>query len=138
MDVHHDEDRCVVADFKADKGVLRSQTLVMDTDDSTITGEGEIDLRRERLDLQLRADPKDPSPLALRDPIHLRGPFAKPEVAVDKGEVAARVGAAVTLGVLLSPLAAFLPVMEWGLAEDVHCGPLLRQMHGGEASGTRP
>lgn len=118
--------RCVAADFRAEDGVLHSQTLVMDTADTKIVGEGSIDLKQERLDLTLRAQPKDPSPLALRGPIYIRGPFSKPEVAADKGSIAARAATATALGVLLTPLAAFLPVVEWGLAEDANCGALLR------------
>src|SRR3569623_719472 len=89
-------------------------------------GEGTIDLKQEQLDLQLRAHGKRASPLALHGPIHLGGKFSKVDVGVDKGEVTARVGAATALGVLLGPLAAFLPVVEWGLTEDSNCGALLR------------
>ena len=120
--------RCVVADFKAEHGVLKSQTLVMDTKDTKLVGAGSIDLKQEKLDLQLRAEAKSPSPLALHGPIHIGGTFAKVDVGVDKASVGARVGAAAALAALLGPLAAFLPVVEWGLTDDADCGALLREV----------
>lgn len=127
--------RCVAADFKANNGVLKAQTLVLDTADTKITGEGTINLKEEQIDLQLRAHGKKASPLALHGPIRLGGTFSKPDVGVDKGEVTARVGAATALGVLLGPLAAFIPVMEWGLTEDSNCGALLREVRGTGSAG---
>lgn len=121
--------RCVVADFKAEDGVFKSQTLVMDTKDTKITGDGTINLKEEQLDITLSAHGKSVSPLALHGPIHIRGTFAKPDVAVDKPQVGARVGAAVALGTLLGPLAAFLPVIEWGMTEDANCGALLQSVN---------
>ena len=129
--------RCVAADFKANNGVLKAQTLVLDTADTKITGEGSISLKEERIDLQLRAHGKKASPFALHGPIRLAGTFSKPDVNVDKGEVTARVGAATALGVLLGPLAAFIPVMEWGLTEDSNCGALLQEVRGTASAGPR-
>lgn len=129
--------RCVATDFKANHGVLKAQTLVLDTADTKITGEGTINLKEEQIDLQLRAHGKKASPLALHGPIRLGGTFSKPDVGVDKGEVTARVGAATALGVLLGPLAAFIPVVEWGLTEDSNCGALLREARGAASAGRR-
>jgi len=41
--------------------------------------------------------------------------------------VAARVGASVALGVLLTPLAALLPLVDPGGGEDADCGALVQQ-----------
>lgn len=121
--------RCMVANFKAENGVLNSQTLVMDTQDTKITGEGSINLKEENIDIRLTAHGKSLSPLALHGPINIRGKFAKPDVGVDKPQVGARVGVAVALGALLGPLAAFLPVVEWGMTEDANCGALLQMVN---------
>lgn len=127
--------RCVAADFKADNGVLKSQMLVMDTKDTKITGNGTIDLKNEKLDLTLSAHAKKATPLALHGPIHLGGAFSKPDVGVVKTQVAARVGAATALGVLLGPLAAFIPLVDWGMTKDANCGALLQEVKANSSAG---
>ena len=116
--------RCAVADFDVKAGILRPNTLVLDTQVTTITGTGSIDLGRERLDLTLNQKTKNTSPLALRSPLYIRGSFIKPAVGVDKGKLVARAGGAVVLG-LLNPLLALIPLIDPGPGKDSDCGPLL-------------
>ncbi len=116
--------RCAVADFDVKAGILRPNTLVLDTQVTTITGTGSIDLGREQLDLTLNQKTKNTSPLALRSPLFIRGSFVKPAVGVDKGKLVARAGSAVVLG-LLNPLLALIPLVDPGPGKDSDCGPLL-------------
>lgn len=118
--------RCGFIAFDADDGIWTAHPFVLDTRDSILVVDGQIDLQRERLNLTLRAHPKDPSVLAVRAPIHVRGPLRKPSVQPDAGKVAAKGAAALALGALLSPIAALLPLSEAGAAEDLDCGFLLR------------
>lgn len=119
--------RCLVADFAIVQGKAQAQALVLDTNDTVITGGGTIDLGSERMDLRLEAHPKDPSPLSARAPVHIDGNLGKPKVSVDAKTEAARGGLSVALGVLLTPLAALLPFLEPGLGEDRDCGQLMQQ-----------
>jgi uncharacterized protein involved in outer membrane biogenesis len=119
--------RCVVADFAAKDGTLNAQTLVVDTADVNIIGEGNIDLRDEEYDLRLKAKAKRPSPLALRGPIVIRGTLKQPKVQPEIGPVAARLGSSIALGVLATPLAALLPLIEPGTGKDSACGELIAQ-----------
>jgi AsmA family protein len=119
--------RCFVTDFDAKQGVLIPNAIVLDTTDTNITGEGSVSLKDEGLDLVIRPQPKDFSPLTLRAPILVRGSFAKPRVLPDPGTLAARVGAAAALGVVLTPLAALLPLIEAGLGKDSDCHGLVAQ-----------
>lgn len=112
--------RCLVANFKATDGVLVPEPLLLDTTHTLVHGEGQIALGRERLDLQLKAEPKDGSVFALRGPIDIQGPFAKPSVRPELGQAIARVGAAVALGTLAGP-AAILPFLEPGKPAQVDC-----------------
>ena len=116
--------RCAVADFDVKAGILRPNTLVLDTQVTTIMGTGSIDLGREQLDLTLNQKTKNTSPLALRSPLFIRGSFVKPVVGVDKGKLVARAGGAVVLG-LLNPLLALIPLVDPGPGKDSDCGPLL-------------
>ena len=46
---------------------------------------------------------------------------------LEAGPLAARVGAAVPLGALLTPVAALLPLIDPGNAEDTNCGGLVNK-----------
>ncbi len=118
--------RCAVADFQVVRGNMRVDSLVLDTAVTTINGSGTIDLGRETLDLTLRQKTKNTSPLALRSPIHVGGSFAKPDVSVDKAQVAARALGAVALG-LVNPLLALLPLVDTGPGQDSDCRQLVRE-----------
>ena len=112
--------RCGVADFNVQDGVMSVDRLVLDTEVSTIVGTGRIDLRQETLDLTLKPRTKKTSPLALRSPIYLRGSLAKPEIGVDKAQVAARALGALALG-LVNPLLALAPLIDAGPGSDGAC-----------------
>lgn len=119
--------RCVVADFDAKRGVLNANALVFDTEVTTIIGTGNIDLGREELDLILNQKTKNTSPLALRSPIHVRGSFARPDITVDKGQLALRAFGAVALG-LVNPVLALLPLIDAGPGKDSDCAQLVREV----------
>ncbi|HEY2815900.1 MAG TPA: AsmA family protein [Casimicrobiaceae bacterium] len=114
--------RCLVADFKAEGGVLVPRTFVLDTEHTTLTAQGRIGLRDEQLDLRLVADPKDGSVFALRGPIQVTGTFASPSMKPELGNAIARTGAAIALGILAPP-AALLPFFELGKGETFNCSP---------------
>lgn len=119
--------RCAVAVLDVNDGIADVDALVLDTEDSTVVGRGRIDLRNEQLDLTLLAHPKDPSLLAARTPLHLMGAFVKPDVDVEASGLAGRAATALALTALAGPLAAVVPFIEPGEAEDVACGELLRR-----------
>ena len=117
--------RCAVADFDVKSGKMQAGALIFDTQVTTLSGSGSIDLGQERLDLILNQKTKDTSPVALRSPIYIRGSFAKPEVGVDKVRVAVRALGAITLGIV-SPLLASIPLIDPGPGKDSDCGQLVR------------
>ena len=122
--------RCAVADFTVKNGIAQVDALVLDTAVTTLRGTGSINLTQETLDLTLNQKTKDTSPLALRSPIHIRGSLARPQVGVDKGQVAARALGAVALG-LVNPLLALLPLIDAGPGKDSDCAQLVRDATGG-------
>ena len=117
--------RCAVADFEVQRGNMRARALVFDTEVTTIAGSGNIDLGHETLDLILRPKTKRTSPLSLQSPILVGGTFARPEVGVDKGQVALRAIGAVALGAL-NPFLALIPLIDAGPGADSDCAQLVR------------
>jgi AsmA protein len=115
---------CAVADFSVVDGQMRASALLLDTARSTLHGSGSIDLAQERFDLQLQPTTKMTSLVALRSPIHVRGSFAAPQVAVDTKRVLARGAGALALG-LVNPLLALVPLLESGPGVDGECARLV-------------
>ena len=118
--------RCAVAEFTVRQGNMHADALVFDTAVTTLNGKGDINLARETLDLRFDQDTKNTSPLALRSPIHVRGSFVRPEVGVDKTQVAARALGALALGIV-NPLLALIPLVDAGPGKDSDCGQLVRE-----------
>jgi uncharacterized protein involved in outer membrane biogenesis len=74
--------RCAVAHFKAEDGTLTVHDLVVDTDPVLISGEGQIHLDSETLDLSIRGNPKSLRLLRLRTPVLVQGTLAHPAIHV--------------------------------------------------------
>ncbi len=117
--------RCAVADFDVRNGVMAADTLVFDTQVTTLLGSGTVDLAQETLNLDLNQRTKRTSPLALRSPIQIRGSFAQPSIGVDKTKLALRAAGAGALA-LVNPLLAVVPLVDPGPGADSDCANLLR------------
>jgi AsmA family protein len=126
------EVRCGVANFKAGGGELKAATLVIDTTNVLVTGQGGIDLKTEAIDLSLRGQPKEVRMLRLRTPVTVRGTLSAPKIGVQPGKLAAQTAGAVALGTLLTPVAAILAFVDGGLAKDANCAALTSQAQQGK------
>jgi uncharacterized protein involved in outer membrane biogenesis len=100
---------------------MQSRAMAFDTSDTIIVGKGEVDLRDESLDIELRPRPKDRSILALRSPLHIGGSFADPSFRPDFARLGLRGAIALALG-SIAPPAALLATLELGPGEDSECG----------------
>lgn len=98
--------RCAAAGFRAHDGTLTARSLVIDTEPVVITGEGEIHLNTEELDMTLRGQPKDLRLLRLDAPLLVHGALARPSVAVQ-------------------PRASSVKLIDLGTGKDVDCASLL-------------
>jgi uncharacterized protein involved in outer membrane biogenesis len=116
--------RCAVIDYDVKEGIMDSDAFVIDTKDTSILGEGQISLVDESIAMKLSPHPKEASFPSLRTPVHIAGTFKSPTVYPDK-MLAIRIGAAVVLGVLATPLAALIPLIELGTGEDANCRALI-------------
>jgi uncharacterized protein involved in outer membrane biogenesis len=116
---------CLVGQFDVKKGRVTVKTLVFDTDATVIEGAGWVDLGSEDIHIDLTPHSKNVSPISLRTPLHLRGTFANRTGYPEPTGLAARAGAAIALGVVLTPLAALLPMIDIGLGEKNRCDQAL-------------
>ena len=125
---------CMVASAEVKNGALVTNHLVVDSSEANIVGAGRIDFRDERYDLRFKADAKHPSIAKLRGPVMIEGSFRHPKVHPEAAPIAGRAAAAVALGVLVTPLAALLPLIDLGKAKDSGCAALAAEMAKSHAS----
>ena len=125
---------CAVMSAGVHEGELVPNIFVVDTSEENITGEGAVDFKSEQYKLRLVAHSKRASLIALRGPIRIGGTFERPTVHPEVAPVAARVGAATALGVLVTPLAALLALVDPGGAKDSNCPALIDQAKGNVAA----
>ena len=117
--------RCFIGAFDIMGGIMTASPVLLDTEDSAIDVQGTIDLGQEALGLQINGEAKDLGFASSRVGVVVEGTFASPSIGIDPTELAVRGGLAAALGALVAPLAAFLPFLELGLAEDAPCGQLI-------------
>jgi AsmA protein len=117
--------RCGVYDGEVKQGVLNTNLLVFDTDDTKIVGTGNLDLAKERLDMKLEAQPKDRSLVSLRTPILLKGTLSDPDIGPDKRKLVVRGLSALALGAV-NPVLAVGALIETGPGLDSDCGKLIQ------------
>jgi AsmA family protein len=116
---------CMVADLGVKDGLMQTRVFTADTSDALIDVKGTIDFASEKLALKIYTDTKGMRLLSLRSPLHLEGTFKNPDIGVDKGQVAAKAGAAAVLGVIAAPVAALLALVQPQSEEKSPCAELM-------------
>ncbi len=122
---HRTDIRCGVAAFNVANGQLTASQIVLDTDVVRVQGQGGANLGSETLNLVLKGDSKRFRLTHVFLPITIGGHFRDPALGVQAAPAVAQVGAAVALGVALTPLAAILPFVDPGLAKNADCQALM-------------
>lgn len=116
---------CLISDSPLRNGNLNIRTFILDTGEAIVHLLGGVDLRNETLDLSLRTDAKHFTIGSLPTPIEVAGPLKRPSIRPG-GELVARGGAAIGLGVLFPPLAV-LPTIQFGVGDSHRCEHVLAE-----------
>ena len=122
---------CVVSRFQIKSGIATATDLVLDTDRTTIVGEGKVNLRNERLDFGMDMTPKSGAGVEgtgrttfslgqLVKPFRLIGTLANPKVGLDPVKSGLALGKAIGGTMLFGPagIAAVLVGGDTGSAEN--------------------
>jgi len=118
----YSELNCLILRFDVHEGVAQSQTVLLDTPNALVLGEGYIDFGdRQFIDLRFNPQGKQKRLIAMSTPFGIKGPLMNPSVVVNSAGVNVR-----TVGeVLLSPvnlLGSLLPfVSDSGKDSDNPC-----------------
>lgn len=128
---------CLVLRFEIKDGIATAAPMLIDTTDDLVVGQGNINFADETLMLTLTPYNKSVTVVSLHTPVDVQGTFRKPEFHLKAGGLAARLGAAIGLGILFPP-AAVLPLIDTGLGEQNACSKAFaaqRPGHPGRATG---
>jgi uncharacterized protein involved in outer membrane biogenesis len=125
--------RCAVGNLRVKDGVVTPDNFVVDTTQTYVKVDGEVDLAHEKMDIVTKGRGKTPSPLVLHSPIEMVGPLKKPSVHPKAGPIAAQAGAAVALGAV-NPALAILPFVDPGKKQEADCDKLLKEARAQGAS----
>ncbi len=101
---------CASAAFDAEGGRLSSRAIVLQTPSGITTGTGSINLASEQINLVFTGHPVRKKLFQLAMPVMIRGPLAHPSVSVLPARNATALGLTGKFGVLMSPLAAIIPL----------------------------
>jgi uncharacterized protein involved in outer membrane biogenesis len=116
---------CLASDFTVSKGVMQTREFKLDTQDAIVDVTGQINLATEQLNLDINPENKTLRMFTLRSPLYVKGTFKHPDVGVQKGPIIVRTGAAIALGIIATPFAALLPLLNTGTNDTNDCAALL-------------
>ena len=79
------EINCVLGRWTMKEGLLQPDVLVIDTTKIRICGKGQVDFKKETIDLKMAPTPKKPEFFSLATPVEVRGNFADFGVGIQAG-----------------------------------------------------
>ena len=120
--------RCAYLRFESVQGQASLEQLFIDTDDSNFTGGGTIDLRTERINVEMESHSKDMGFFSGNSPVQLTGTLGQPVVSMTSPELLAR-GVVSVIGLIVAPPLVILPWLNPGLGEGkgAGCGQVLEE-----------
>ena len=117
--------RCAVADLGVKNGIAQTRSVKLSTSEAVVEAVGTLDFGHEYMDLRIKPESLEWKFLSLRTPLHVRGPFIKPEVSIEAAPLLARAGAAIVAAVVAPAALALVPITVPGAEDDEECAKLL-------------
>lgn len=125
---------CAVGTFDVKNGVADIDSFVVDTDTNEIRGDGNISLKDETVQMEVKPYAKHATLLSLNSPLVIKGRWKKPKGYPEPMHLAAKIGGAVALGAVSPPL-ALLALVDTGKGKDQDCAKYLAEA---KARGAKP
>jgi uncharacterized protein involved in outer membrane biogenesis len=127
--------RCGLLDVRGENGQMAVHSLVFDTTNALISGEGTIDLRDEKVNIVVLPTPKDFSPLSLRSYIRAQGPFKDLSVFPDPIKTGTDSLLKKIFNVLAMLVMTPLQPRDFAQGKDVDCDALIAQVQDQDPRG---
>jgi hypothetical protein len=129
--------RCLAGGLTFRNGLGELNPAVIDNKDSLIAASGHIDLRTEKLDIEVFALPHDVSIGKLFGDIRIRGTMRNPDISALDEKTILQAGLSALLASVTGALAA-LPFIEAGGEPDAPCAQLLADARNPSEAKTPP
>ena len=124
---------CIASAIDIKDGLATSRVMLIDTEHSTVTTKGTVNLATEGLDLTVEPSAKSAT-LNIAVPVHIKGTMANPSFRPDAAATLKKLGG--LLGIALFPPAALAGLGELG-GDDNECVKIATTKQGtGAASGS--
>ena len=123
---------CMIADYAFRGGVAETQAGVLETEISTVTVDGSINLGRETLDLDVTPQGSIAGAVQIGIPVSVGGTLANPSFGLQAGRAALGAGLGLLTGGAVPALGA---ILGQGVGEDHPCANLKT---GGASGGAQP
>jgi uncharacterized protein involved in outer membrane biogenesis len=117
--------RCALLALQGENGQMGVQSLVFDTANSVVSGEGKIDLRDEKVNIVVLPEPKNFSPLSLRSFIRVTGGFKDVSAFPDPIKTGTDSLFKKIFNVLTMLVLSPVQPRDLGLGKDVDCDALI-------------
>jgi len=127
--------RCALLNVQGQNGQMGVQTLVFDTANSTVSGEGNIDLRDEKVNIVVLPVPKNFSPLSLRSYIRVNGGFKNISVFPDPIKTGTDSLFKKIFNVITMLVMTPLQPRDLGQGKDVDCDALIAKVQNQDPQG---
>jgi uncharacterized protein involved in outer membrane biogenesis len=127
--------RCAALDFNGKEGQMDVQTLVFDTEDTIIFGEGKIDLRDEQVNIVLTPVPKDFSPFSLRSFVRVSGGFKNVSAFPDPLKTGTKSLLAKIFNVFVLVATSVIQPRDLWFGRDFNCDALLASLQDKDPQG---
>jgi uncharacterized protein involved in outer membrane biogenesis len=125
---------CAVTTLNVKNGVADIDSFVIDTDTNEIRGDGNVSLKDETVQMEVKPYAKHPTIISLNSPLVIKGKWKKPHGYPEPMHLAAKAGGAIALGAIAPPL-ALLALIDTGKGKDQDCGKYLAEA---KARGAKP
>ena len=122
--------KCALGQFEIKKGLAKTQSLLFDTLQMTMTGKGTIDLKTEAVDLKLLPRPKDPTLISLATGLRVTGTLLDTKVSLDPESLLKEVAEAAAGVWLLGPAGILIPYASLGAGHHHPCVNDLQKVFG--------
>jgi uncharacterized protein involved in outer membrane biogenesis len=123
---------CLASDFKIENGIATSRAFLIDSEHSTLFGDGTVNLGKERINFLLKPTPKTVT-LNVAVPVKVEGTLSDPSYTFEKSQAARK--AIGVVGLFVFPPAALIGLGELGTGEE---NPCLRIAREGVVSARKP
>ena len=127
--------RCALLNLQGQNGQMGVETLVFDTANSVVSGEGNVDLRDEKVNIVVLPVPKGFSPLSLRSYIRVTGGFKNLSVFPDPIKTGTDNLFKKLFNVLTMLVLSPLQPRDVGQGKDVDCDALIAKVQSQDPQG---